>query len=160
MKPLKTPRVIPETRQYWKTQLEGKGDHHFKHPYYGIGTSVLSLSAKYHVDPETDKRGIQEKAVSMLPFAGAVIGVCWRHRGLDLETVYPMNSVTPEALEEYGIKVIEELQDSDYDLLEIIDLFGSVMPEFIKRQSLVEMASARASFTEPPKEGSISSSSN
>lgn len=160
MKPLKTARTVPASRQYWMTVLSGKGEHHFKHPYYGIGASVLALSAKYYVDPEVDARSLDQKAVSLLPFVGAVLGVTWWHRGLELETVYPMTSASPETLEAYGVKVAQELQDSDYDLLELLDLFGQVMPEFSKHQSLVEMASARAAFTQPPKAGLISSSSN
>lgn len=157
MKPLKSPRVIPtSSRQYWSVDLSGKGIHHFKHPYYGIGSSVSLLSGKYRTDPESTTVTAQEQSVNMLPFIGAMLGVSWCHRALELETPYPLKNVSIEALEEYGTDVIQELQDADYNLLEILDMFGMVAPEFIKRQSLVELAMARVAFTEPLKVDSIS----
>jgi hypothetical protein len=119
---------------------------------------LLQLSARYHVDPETDTRSVQERSVTMLPYVGAVVGACWRHRGLDLDTPFPLASLTPDALEAYGRAVAEELQDADYDLLDLLDLLNAVLPEVTHRQSLVEMAAQRASFTAPPPVDSTSSS--
>jgi len=169
MKPLKSPRVIPSpSRQYWCVPLEGKGDHHFKSPYYGVGASVLefvrlsSAGQRERLGHEGESEALTAYAqsVAMLPVAGVVIGVCWKHRGLELETVFPLAAMTPEKLLAYGNAVAEELQDADYNLLEIIDLLGQCMPELIHRQSVVTMAAERASFTEPLKVVSTSSSVN
>jgi hypothetical protein len=159
VRPTKAPRVIPEgSRQYWSTDIEGKGAHHFKAPYYGVGQALLQLSARYHVDPATETRSVEAKVVAMLPYMGAVIGACWRHRGLELDSVLPLASLTPDALEAYGNAVAEELQDAEYDLLDLLGLFNAVLPEVTKRQDIVEMAARRASITAPPPAASTSSS--
>jgi hypothetical protein len=155
MRPTKTPRVIPEgSRQYWSADIEGKGTHHFKAPYYGVGHALLQFAARYPISPEPTEAW----CVATLPYMGAVIGACWRHRGLDLDAVLPLASLTPDALEAYGNAVAEELQDADYDLLDILNLFNAVLPEVTKRQDIVEMAARRASFTAPPPGASTSSS--
>lgn len=159
MRPTKAPRVIPEgSRQYWSADLDGRGAHHFKAPYYGVAHALLQMSARYHVDPEADTRTVTEKCVAMLPYMGAVVGACWRHRGLDLDAVLPLATLTSDALASYGQAVAEELQDNDYDLLDILNLFNAVLPEITRRQDIVQMAAQRASFTAPPQESSTSSS--
>jgi hypothetical protein len=119
---------------------------------------LLQLSARYHADPATETRSVQEQSVAMLPYVGAVVGACWRHRGLDLDTPFPLANPTPDALEAYGRAVAEELQDADYDLLDLLDLLNATLPEITHRQSLLEMAARRASFTAPPPAASTSSS--
>lgn len=157
MKPRLKPIVIPETSsRYWVVQHALKGGHHFKHPYYGVGAQLLVLSNRFYVDPATDERPVQEKAVHMLPYNGAVIGACWSHKNYELESVFPLGQITDENLLAYGRSVVEELQEQDYSLLDIIDLFGSVMGEMVKRQSLVEMAQDRVGFSAPPSASSTS----
>lgn len=141
--------------RYWTVEVTGKGAHLFRAPYYGHGQALFALAPRFHVPAESDTRTSQERAVAMLPYMGAAIGLCWHHRGCDLETVPPTNP-TPEALEAYGNRVAEELQDADYDLLDILNLFGEVMPEITRRQSLVEMAARRADFSLPPPAASTS----
>jgi hypothetical protein len=159
MKPTKAPRVIPEgSRQYWSLDLTGKGAHHFKAPYYGVGHALLQFAARYHVDPATDTRTLEAKVVAMLPCMGAVIGACWRHRGLDLDAVLPLADLTSDALAAYGVAVAQELQDADYDLLDLLDLFNAVQPEITRRQDIVEMAARHATFTPPPQDASTTSS--
>jgi hypothetical protein len=154
VKPTKAPRVIPEgSRQYWSADIDGKGAHHFKAPYYGVGQAVLQLAARYPIGAPT-----QDWIIATLPYMGAVIGACWCHRGLDLVAVIPLAGLTPDALGTYGNAVAEELQDADYDLLDILNLFNAVLPEVTKRQDIVEMAARRASFTAPPPGASTSSS--
>lgn len=157
MKPRPAALVIPEgSRQHFCVALGEKGQHHFKAPYYGVGGAVLALAAKYYVDPKTDTRTAQAKTEHMLPFMGAVIGACWRHRGLDLETPTPKD-LSVASLTAYGVTVTEEMQDADYDLLHLMELFNQVLPEVAKRQSILAMAEERAGFSVPPKEDSISS---
>lgn len=157
MKPRKSALIIPESKQYFLVDVPGKGQHHFKNPYYGVGGALLNMGAKFSNLPTMSE---QDQAIALLPCAGAYIGFCWKNRGLELETPLPVGGLSPEILEEYGNKVAEELQDADYDLLEIIRLLGEVTPELLKRQSVIAMADKLASFTEPPKDDSISSSSS
>lgn len=157
MKARPTPLTLPESRQFWSHEVPGRGAHHFRAPYYGVGQALFQLATRYHVDPATDDRSSQERSVAMLPYMGAVIGACWRHRGIELEAALPLTGLTPDALEAYGSRVAEELQDADYNLLDILQIFGAIMPEVTRRHSLVEMAAERARFTEPPRDGSISS---
>ena len=53
----------------------------------------------------------------------------------------------------YGNKVAEELQDNGFTLLDLIELLAGIAPELYQRQSLINMAMARSSFSAAPTDG-------
>lgn len=151
MKPRAKPLapLSPLPARYWSMDLQGKGTHVFKHPYYGVGAGLLLLLRAHAREGEED-RSIQEQALGHLPVAGAVIGACWAHPRHELETQLSLKDLTVEGLEAYGHKVAEELQDAGYNLLEVLDLMNVVVPALAERQSLAAMAMDRAAFSAAP----------
>jgi hypothetical protein len=49
--------------------------------------------------------------------------------------------------------VSEELQDAGFTLLDLIELLAGIAPELYQRQSLINMAMARSSFSAAPTDG-------
>jgi hypothetical protein len=155
MKPRLKPTPAPASARYWtctlaNEKLPGEGAHTFRHPFYGVGAQLLLYSAAHYVPPEGDERPLQARVLTLIPCAGALIGACWSHTTHALETPAP-REWNGEQIPAYGNAVVEELQEAGYDLLEITELFSLLMPEFVRRQSLVSMAQERAAFSEPPK---------
>jgi hypothetical protein len=153
MKPRVKPISIPSplSDRYWQLVI---GDHAaltFRHPYYGVASSVVRCLIA-HRDQDRDLSP-QETAERVLPFAGLVVGVCWYDPSLELETQLDLSKLENNDLLAYGNKVAEELQDNGFTLLDLIELLAGIAPELYQRQSLINMAMARSSFSAAPTEG-------
>lgn len=151
-KPLIAP-TLPSSR-FWTAEVEGFATHWFKHPYYGVGNAVTSAMIAYKDTVPTESGTLeleQARAVAMLPVAGLLIGACWHHLELELETKFPLSDLSPASLIAYGTSIAEELQDAEYDILAMLGLFAAIAPEMSKRQSVVVQASERAAFSEALK---------
>jgi hypothetical protein len=148
-KPLSIPSPLPD--RYWLLTI---GDHApltFRHPYYGVASSVVRCLIA-HRDQDRDLSP-QETAERVLPFAGLVVGVCWYDSGRELETQLDLAKLENADLLAYGNKVAEELQDNGFTLLDLIELLAGIAPELYQRQSLINMAMARSSFSAAPTDG-------
>lgn len=157
MKPRQTPVTAPpNSSRYWTTDVPGQGEHVWRHPFYGVGSKLLTYAKAGHVDPEEDTRSPQDRYADLLPVAGTFLGFCWWHPTMVLDaptpTVYDHATLTA-----YGLAVAEELQEAGWTMLDIVTGFGAVMEEFNRRQSLVAQAEQRARFFAPPMEDSTSS---
>lgn len=150
MKPRTTPLTHPSPlpARYWTCEVEGRGEHVFRHPYYMTGQLIVEALPRHRYAVEPDLRSDGAKAVGMLVIAGMVIGACWQHPHHDLVTQLG------DDIDAYGRAVAEELQDAGYDILEIIGLMAVCLPEVTRRQSLRGMAQARASFSDPKEDAS------
>lgn len=148
LKPLPAPP--PTNARYWTVE-SSRGPVVCRHPFYGVGARVVLYTSALYVDPEGDERPLQERYATLLPCAGAVIGVCWADLNTALDTPTPTD-LSPTALAAFGAAVAEELQEAGWNLLEIVDLFGKVQADFLHRQSLVTMAEARADYFGAPTE--------
>lgn len=156
MTPRQTALPVPTAQRYWVVAVDVRGDHYFRHPYYGQAAAMLAFVRSASVDPETDTRTDHQRIMDSLPAAGVVIGGCWHHRGLELAARFPADP-TPEALRAYGIAVIDEMQDHDYTTLDVLDLFNACVPELNKRQSIISQAMDRVTFSEAREESSTTS---
>ena len=146
VKPISIPSPLPD--RYWLLTV---GDHAaltFRHPYYGVASSVVRCLIA-HRDQDRDLSP-QETAERVLPFAGLVVGVCWYDSGRELETQLDLSKLENNDLLAYGNKVAEELQDNGFTLLDLIELLAGIAPELYQRQSLINMAMARSSFSAAP----------
>jgi hypothetical protein len=149
VKPISIPSPLPD--RYWQLVI---GDHAaltFRHPYYGVASSVVRCLIA-HRDQDRDLSP-QETAERVLPFAGLVVGVCWYDSGRELETQLDLSKLENNDLLAYGNKVAEELQDNGFTLLDLIELLAGIAPELYQRQSLINMAMARSSFSAAPTDG-------
>jgi hypothetical protein len=146
-KPLALP--APLTDRYWQITVEDRGLLTFRHPYYGVASAVVqTLIAHREEDRDLSPQATAER---MLPMCGLVIGVCWQHPTLELDTVLDLGKLGDADLVAYGHRVCEELQDAGWSLLDLVELLGGIAPELYKRQLLLNMAMARSSFLEAPK---------
>lgn len=154
-KPLVLPDPLPA--RYWTVDL-ARGTYTFKNPYYGIGNAVIACLGRHTRDPKTDDRPVDEQGLALVPLAGLVVGLCWAHPTLELETPTPkLEGLTDEVLLAYGEAVSEELQDVDFDMLLLLDMFGAITPQLHKRQSMLLMALERSSFSGALQEDSTAS---
>lgn len=154
MKPRSKPLIIPSPlpNRYWTVDVRDRGLHVFRHPYYGVAGAIAQALASLAEEGEgQEKKSLHDQAIATLPAAGMFIGACWHHPLYELETQLQLNDLSPESLVAYGNAVCDELQESDYDLLDLVELFGKLAPEVGKRQSVMEMAVARAGFSAPPE---------
>lgn len=163
MKTRSTPLQSPEFPhpRYWSTDLEGLGTHWFRHPYYGVGASVVSTMLGYQdsIPPDGEPSPMleQTRAIAVLPMAGLLIGACWYHLDKELTTKFPLSDLSSAALIAYGHTVAEELQDAGYDIVAMLTLFASIAPEMGKRQSVVAQAMERSAFSAAPRDDSTRS---
>jgi hypothetical protein len=160
MKPRALPLPEPPktSARYWTIGLPEKGPHLFRSPYFGVGSAILNWISGHYVDPATDTRSLQQKTADLLPLFGTVLGVCWCHREQELDTAPPAD-LTAEALTAYGRTVVAELEDADYTLPELFELWQYAKPEFDRRISVVAvLGAAKRDFSSPPRDGSTSSS--
>jgi hypothetical protein len=158
MKPRHTvlPAPAETSARHWTVDLADKGVHLFRTPYYGVGSEILDWINTHHVDPAADTRTLQQKTAQLLPLFGAVFGACWHHREMELEAT-PPSKLTAEALHAYGLAVIAEMEDADYTLPELFDLWSAVKPEFDRRISAVYvLGAAKRDFSSPPRAASTS----
>jgi hypothetical protein len=152
-KPLMLPVPLPD--RYWQITVEDRGLLTFRHPYYGVASAVVQCLIAHR----EDDAGLSPQATAerMLPMCGLVIGVCWQHSTLELETQLDLAKLTDADLVAYGHRVCEELQDAGWSLLDLVELLGGIAPELYKRQLLLNQAMARSSFSAAPQDASTPS---
>jgi hypothetical protein len=147
----KTALVIPESKRYFCVDLPGKGLQHFKICYYGVATALSKLAAEQPFY-EDDERTEMQKVADMLPYISAMIGACWFNRSQSLEVAFPFTDLSVSSLLEYGSKVSEELQDAEYTLLDLIDMFNAISIQIKDHQDIAKMGMDRAVFSEASRE--------
>lgn len=141
----------PLTDRYWQTATS-QGTLTFRHPYYGVASAVVQcLIAHREDDRDLSPQATAEK---MLPICGLVVGACWYDPARSLDAALDFNALQDADLIAYGHEVCAELQDAGFTLLDLIELLGAVAPEMYNRQLLLNMAMARSSFSEAPKDAS------
>ena len=147
---------VPLTDRYWQLNIEDRGLLTFRHPYYGVASAVVQCLIAHR----EDDAGLSPQATAerMLPMCGLVIGACWQHPTLELETQLDLGKLADADLVAYGHRVCEELQDAGWSLLDLVELLGGIAPELYKRQLLLNQAMARSSFSAAPKDDSTACS--
>ena len=156
MTPRTKPLTVPASPRYWSVEVEDKGAHDFRAPYYGVGDALLAHVGRHIVTSEDD-RPLQAKLIVLLPALGAVVGACWWHRLHALDAALPLAALDDEHLTAYSVAVVDELQEAGYNLLDLMALYAGCLPEMQRRQSIAAMAEERASFSVAPKAEPISS---
>jgi len=153
MKPRREALTVPDRKRYWCVELEERGEHHFRFPLFArvvmLGDVVTGMQRK------GDSFSVREMMLHTGRM-GAVIGACWHHRAFALETEWPADADEASTIA-YGEAVCDELQEEDYNLLEIVDLFNSILPAINSRRDVSVMAKERADFSEAPKGATTSS---
>ena len=146
----------PLTDRYWQIPVEDRGTLTFRHPYYGVASAVVQCLIA-HRDEDRDLSP-QATAEKMLPLCGLVIGACWYDPTRELQSVLDFGKLEDADLIAYGHEVCAELQEAGFTLLDLVELLGTVAPEMYTRQLLLNMAMARSSFSEAPKDDSTACS--
>lgn len=81
---------------------------------------------------------------------GAVIGLCWAHPDIEIESKAPSLAADLGDWTDYGEAVVSEMQDQGYTLLDCKVLFYSVMPATLDLLKVQAEAGERADFSEGP----------
>ena len=169
---LTLPSPLPD--RYWVIDHPPFGPLTFRHPYYGVSAAIMTYLRAHHTDPEVDARDTETRFLDTLPLAGVVIGACWHHPAIEMETpLVPADPERPRAtppaslahltdaqLMAYGHAVCEEMQEADYTLIDIVSIYAAATTEFGRRQKLDTMIAARVDFSAAPKDDSTRSSSS
>jgi len=98
MTPRAEVREVPTTPRYFAVDLDGRGLHHFRLPTYSDAAVLFEL---FEIDPFSD----------LVLWAGMAVGLCWWHRGYDLDTPIPPGR-SAGALAAYSRAVQDELLDA------------------------------------------------
>ncbi len=130
------PRAIPpESRTIYAVDLE-RGRVHLRRPDPFTAALLLPLAGNITA---ADLRNVQgfaaasTNARTMSAYA-AVVGACWHHRDLDLETPQPVLDGSPgdeAALLTFGRAVLRETHEDGWTATEIATLWGHVVKNAI-----------------------------
>ncbi len=148
MNPRKTPRLIPDRPHYLTLEVDGDA----------IDCRILSIAKCAKVLQMLQKSGIMEayqksgedgealiatlgdRLPSLFACQGALLGLCWAHRGQDLEA-------TPggySTLESFGEEVFEELHEAGWKLEYVqsvwTELIARLTDSFIDQKEVTEKA--------------------
>ena len=130
MLPLDQPRTIPDTPIYFCVDVGERGDHHFRVPRASVvGRLLMPLMESGLWDLKRDGAGAIDhvRADLLEEGIGAAIGVCWRHRTLELETKRRDFERGSDGLLEYGEEVMRELYEAGYSLEECTPMLNAVL---------------------------------
>lgn len=149
MQPRKTPRLIPDRPHYLTLEVNG-APVDWRIPSIAKCSLVLQMLQKSGIMEAYQKSGEDGEALiatlgdrlpSLFACQGALLGLCWAHRGQDLEAT-PGHYSTLEA---FGEEVFEELHEAGWKLEHVqavwIDLIGRLVDSFIDQKEVTEKAS-------------------
>lgn len=135
-------------------EVKGKGVHHFKLPPMSVGYRLIELLN------EARQTG---RPSAMYEASAAVLGRCWFHETLELETEWPVDDDDP-ALRRYAIAVQEELAEAGYNMIQVRTLATEILSSLTESMKADTAAAAEAveavPFSEAPPVESVSLSSN
>lgn len=161
MRSLPQPRTIPNSPIYFVVEVPGRGTHHFRVPRASVvGRLLTPLVTSGLWELRRDgSNGIDDvKAELVEESVGAAIGICWRHRTLELETSRRDFERGPDGLLEYGDEVMRELYESGYTLDDCSPILNAVISRLMLAVPTPPQEVEEAvDFTAPPTDSQTSS---
>ena len=149
MHPRTSPRVIPDRPHYLTLEVGGDAID-WRIPSIAKCSKVLQMLQKSGIMEAYQKSGedgdtliatLGDRLPSLFACQGALLGLCWAHRGQDLEAT-PGHYSTLEA---FGEDVFEELHEAGWKLEHVqavwVDLIGRLTDSFIDQKEVTEKAS-------------------
>ena len=121
------PIPIPENARYFAADLGERGKHHMRLPDFQAIEALSTLVRRPDVDLGTD--------LGTYIYAGAAIGLCWYHRGYELETPEPA-TLGADALYAYSRAVNSELFEAGYDQGHVIRMAYAIMARISEQRGL------------------------
>lgn len=143
MKKRTEPRKLPDKPHYWTYTDEVAGEHWFRIPFQLTVVKLMREAVK-GVDGVSD----EDKAERSMNYSCAMIGRCWFHRDLDLET--PLS----DDLQAYGAAVLEELHEYGYSPHAIYRMAPALLARMKVLVISDEEVQARADFSAEAASGS------
>lgn len=138
MQPRNEALQIPEGNgRFFVIRLdEPHGAFHFRFPSFNRAARLLDLLRPLADRGDGAERSVRDLA-ELFDAAGYAIGLCWSHRGLELEagTVPRLRDTSSDAWRDYGEAVIDELQDHGLTFPEILRLVTEMISELGDRVS-------------------------
>ena len=144
MRPRKTPRSIPN-RPHYITSHEVD----WRIPSIAKCTKILQMLQSSGImeayqasgdDGEAFISNLGDRLPVLFACQGALVGMCWAHKDLDLET----DQSRYRTLEAYGEEVFEELHEAGWKMEQIqniwVDLVGRLVDSFVSQKAVAERA--------------------
>jgi hypothetical protein len=135
---------IPDNRKYIVIDLPNKGKHVFRLPRFSVAVKLINLipiERMAALQEIGDKNGMEliDELAEIMDLMAAIIGACWNHVSLELETLNEM----PD-LRAFGEAVAEELHEADYDIHEISLLFSPIFQALVQSLGPAQNAEEKA----------------
>lgn len=153
MKTRTSPRITPESPNYIHVEID-QGRHTFRVPSALSGARIFQALPKDLVAAATNLQGkdpsqmltqLQSMGAPALQLAGHVLGICWHHSSLDLDTeLGPKEDILA-----HGERVFEELYEAGYALDIVLKMALVVMTDWMRRQTAAADVLKRADFLAP-----------
>ena len=154
MRRLQHPRTIPDSSPaYFVAWVPGHGKHNYRIPRPSIvarllkpliGSGLWRINRDDIGDIDEVKAELVEEAV------GAAIGICWRHRELEMETKRRDFERGVDGLMEFGAEVMGELYEAGYSQEQVTTLGNEVITKLmIAIPSSPQEVQERVDFTVP-----------
>ena len=152
MKPRKSPRLIPNRPHYIQIQVSVDGEEtltDWRIPSVAKCAKVLQMLQRSGIMEAYQRSGdsgdalvaeLSDRLPLLFACQGALVGLCWANRSVDLDTDRKLY----RTLEEYGEEVFEELHEAGWQLEQIqniwIDLVGRLVDAFISQKEIQDKA--------------------
>ena len=139
-------REIPDLPIYFTVDVPGRGPHHFRIPRtstIGRLTTLVFRGASFVLDLQNKAEDGITSVDQITPAhtlggmlaenaVGNAIGVCWRHRDLDLDADRKLFERGEEGDMEYGDAVLEEMHEEGYTTPQIKAITDGLITVLIK----------------------------
>lgn len=156
----KEPRDIPDRPPYFGVDLEGRPVHHMRYP------SAWRLAVLHDLANASDPTALRqaaaagkdaiEMATELAATQGAVIGLFWAGRDVELDAKLP-TEIRPGDLVAYGRAVHDELHDAGYTLAEIATLWAACLRRVVEQSAEVRGVMSALGFSRARPAGSTES---
>lgn len=135
-----TPRRIPDKPHYHAIECETNGAHHFRIPFFVKAAAIIERAS-----PPTTTVGKMEEIHRGMSRGAYMLGLCWHHEHIDLETSDRHADKDPEA---YGSAILDELYEEGYTTTEMGELVTGVA--VLLKDSIIDSAAVKkkADFSE------------
>lgn len=147
-----TPRATPlpphppGSERYATASCGARGEHVLRMPDMLQAERIQRFIA---ITSTKGGKATPRELIRMAPAMCALIGACWYHRERMVEAAYPgADEPTDAEVRAYGRAVCEELQAAEYDLLDIMELFGAAGPLLARATDITAMAQRRLAFSD------------
>jgi hypothetical protein len=167
VKARKAPLPVPTSDRYWShgvvtveraeddVQSVTSAPIWFRFPVYPEAYALRDLLATYALPADRAGDTYTDAEIGeRLPVWAALVGWCWWDLTVEIETPRPSAVAgRPRAddLLDYGVRVLDELQEAGVNALHLSSLAGAAIRAFNERMNSLNQVGQRLDFSKPPR---------